>query len=138
MALLVLGSVAFDDVRTPAGYRERVLGGSATYFAWAASTLVQTDLIAAVGRDFPDEFSALLRGRGIGLDGLVKMQDADTFHWSGRYGEDLNVAQTNWVKLNVLGKWKPQVPTISCQCSGDCGTSCQVFSCYFNSSDSTS
>lgn len=110
MALLVLGSVAFDDVRTPAGFRERVLGGSATYFAWAAATLVQTDLIAAVGRDFPDEFMAMLRGRGIGLDGLVKMQDADTFHWSGRYGDDLNVAQTNWVKLNVLGKWKPQVP----------------------------
>ncbi len=110
MALLVLGSVAFDDVRTPSGFRERVLGGSATYFAWAAATLVQTDLIAAVGRDFPDEFVAALRGRGIGLDGLVKMADVDTFHWSGRYGEDLNVAQTNWVKVNVLGKWKPLVP----------------------------
>lgn len=110
MALLVLGSVAFDDVSTPSGTRERVLGGSATYFAWAASTLVRTDLIAAVGRDFPEEFSALLRGRGIGLDGLVRMADVDTFHWSGRYGEDLNVAQTNWVKLNVLGRWKPVVP----------------------------
>ncbi|MBL8842382.1 MAG: sugar kinase [Planctomycetes bacterium] len=110
MALLVLGSVAFDDVRTPSGYRERVLGGSATYFAWAASTLVQTDLIAAVGRDFPAEFTEMLRGRKIGLDGLVKMADIDTFHWSGRYGEDLNVAQTNWVKINVLGKWKPVVP----------------------------
>ncbi len=110
MALLVLGSVAFDDVRTPSGFRERVLGGSATYFAWAASTLVQTDLIAAVGRDFPASFMEMLRGRKIGLDGLVKMADVDTFHWSGNYGEDLNVAQTNWVKLNVLGKWKPQVP----------------------------
>jgi sugar/nucleoside kinase (ribokinase family) len=110
MSLLVLGSVAFDDVRTPAGYRERVLGGSATYFAWAASTLARTDLVAAVGRDFPDAFTAMLRGRGIGLDGLVKMPDVDTFHWSGRYGEDLNVAQTNWVKLNVLGRWKPAVP----------------------------
>jgi sugar/nucleoside kinase (ribokinase family) len=110
MALLVLGSVAFDDVRTPSGHRERVLGGSATYFAWAAATLVQTDLVAAVGRDFPDAFMEALRGRGIGLDGLVKMQDVDTFHWSGRYGEDLNVAQTNWVKVNVLGKWKPKVP----------------------------
>jgi len=110
MSLLVLGSVAFDDVRTPAGTRVRVLGGSATYFAWAASTLVRTDLVAAVGRDFPDEFMQLLRGRGIGLDGLVKMEDVDTFHWSGRYGEDLNVAQTNWVRLNVLGRWKPVVP----------------------------
>jgi sugar/nucleoside kinase (ribokinase family) len=110
MSLLVLGSVAFDDVRTPSGYRERVLGGSATYFAWAASTLVKTDLVAAVGRDFPESFLQLLRGRGIGIDGLVKMQDVDTFHWSGRYGEDLNVAQTNWVKLNVLGKWKPTIP----------------------------
>ena len=110
MSLLVLGSVAFDDVRTPSGFREKVLGGSATYFAWAASTLVSTDLVAAVGRDFPDDFTATLRGRGIGLDGLVKMADVDTFHWSGRYGDDLNVAQTNWVKLNVLGKWKPAVP----------------------------
>ncbi len=110
MALLVLGSVAFDDVATPSGARERVLGGSATYFAWASSTLVKTDLVAAVGRDFPDEFMAMLHGRGIGLDGLVKMTDVDTFHWSGRYGEDLNVAQTNWVKLNVLGRWKPQIP----------------------------
>ena len=110
MPLLVLGSVAFDDVKTPSGMRERVLGGSATFFAWAAATFVQTDLIAAVGRDFPDEFMQLLRGRGIGLDGLVKMEDVDTFHWSGRYGDDLNVAQTNWVKLNVLGRWKPVVP----------------------------
>ena len=110
MALLVLGSVAFDDVKTPVGYRERVLGGSATYFAWCAAMLAPTDLIAVVGRDFPDEFRSLLKARGIGLDGLVTMADTDTFHWSGRYGEDLNVAQTNWVKLNVLGKWKPAVP----------------------------
>jgi sugar/nucleoside kinase (ribokinase family) len=110
MSLLVLGSVAFDDVRTPSGFRERVLGGSATYFAWASSTLVKTDLVAAVGRDFPDAFTAMLRGRGIGLDGLVKMAEVDTFHWSGRYGEDLNVAQTNWVKLNVLARWKPAIP----------------------------
>lgn len=110
MALLVLGSVAFDDVTTPHGARERVLGGSATYFAWAASTLVKTDLVAAVGRDFPEEHVALLRGRGIGVSGLVRMADADTFHWSGRYGDDLNVAQTNWVRLNVLARWRPVVP----------------------------
>jgi sugar/nucleoside kinase (ribokinase family) len=110
MSLLVLGSVAFDDVRTPSGFRERVLGGSATYFAWAASTLAKTDLVAVVGRDFPESFLQLLRGRGIGLEGLVRKEDADTFHWSGRYGDDLNVAQTNWVKLNVLARWKPVVP----------------------------
>jgi len=110
MSLLVLGSVAFDDVKTPSGYRERVLGGSATYFAWCSAMLVRTDLIAVVGRDFPAEFRDLLKGRGVGLDGLVTMADTDTFHWSGRYGDDLNVAQTNWVKLNVLGKSKPAVP----------------------------
>ncbi len=110
MSLLVLGSVAFDDVKTPSGYRERVLGGSATYFAWCSAMLARTDLVAVVGRDFPAEFRKLLQGRGVGLDGLVTMADTDTFHWSGRYGDDLNVAQTNWVKLNVLGKWKPTVP----------------------------
>jgi sugar/nucleoside kinase (ribokinase family) len=110
MSLLVLGSVAFDDVQTPAGFRERVLGGSATYFAWAAATLAPTELVAAVGRDFPEEFVRDLSKRGIGLSGLVKMADVDTFHWSGRYGDDLNVAQTNWVKLNVLGRWRPVVP----------------------------
>jgi len=110
MSLLVFGSVAFDDVRTPSGSRERVLGGSATYFAWSSATLVATDLVAIVGRDFPDGFLRELRDRGIGLSGLVRAAAQDTFYWKGSYGEDLNVARTDAVHLNVLATWKPQVP----------------------------
>jgi len=110
MSLLVLGSVAFDDVRTPSGFRERVLGGSAAYFAWSAATLVRTSLVAAVGRDFPEEYQRDLESRGIDVHGLKRIEDAETFYWKGSYGEDLNEAHTDSVHINVLGQWQPEVP----------------------------
>ncbi len=110
MTLLVLGSVAFDDVRTPAGSREKVLGGSATYFAWASATLVKTHLVAAVGRDFPVRFEQALEARGIGLEGLHRDPVQETFYWKGYYGEDLNLAHTSAVHINVLGSWRPRIP----------------------------
>src|SRR5262245_40092880 len=92
MSLLVLGSVAFDDVRTPRAAREKVLGGSATYFAWAASTLVRTHLVAAVGRDFPAGFTREIEQRGIDVSGLHREPQAATFDWTGYYGADVNEA----------------------------------------------
>ena len=87
MTLLVVGTVAFDDIETPYGRVEKVLGGSATYFSYAASFFSPVRLVAAVGEDFPEEHIELLRGRNIDCEGLVRMegkayfpQDSDIMH----------------------------------------------------------
>ncbi len=110
MTLLVVGSVAFDTVETPFGRAERVLGGSATFFAFAASYFTKQRLVGIVGNDFPravlDEFGA----RGIDISGLTLSKDGKTFHWTGKYEGDMNAAQTLGVSLNVLGDYKAAVP----------------------------
>ncbi|HTE05478.1 MAG TPA: PfkB family carbohydrate kinase [Planctomycetota bacterium] len=110
MSLLVVGSVAFDTVETPFGRAERVLGGSATFFAFAASYFCKQRLVGIVGNDFPrailDEFGT----RGIDIAGLTISRDGKTFHWTGKYEGDMNAAQTLGVSLNVLGEYKAAVP----------------------------
>ena len=110
MTLLVVGTVAFDDIETPYGRVERVLGGSATYFSYAASFFTHVRLVAAVGEDFPEEHIELLRGRKIDCGGLVRMEGQKSFHWSGRYEGDMNEAQTLEVNLNVLAAFRPELP----------------------------
>ena len=107
--LLVVGSMAFDSVRTPFGEASDVLGGSATYFATAASFFTEVDLIAVVGEDFPEQHVEFLRGRGINLDGLERRQ-GQTFRWKGEYSYQLNEAQTLETHLNVLETFRPQIP----------------------------
>ena len=82
--LLVVGSVAFDTVRTPFGEATEVLGGSATYFSTAASFFTDVDLIAVVGEDFPDEYVTFLKSRGIDVSGLER-RSGKTFRWQGEY-----------------------------------------------------
>jgi len=91
--LLVVGSVAFDTVRTPFGEVSDVLGGSATYFSTSASFFTEVDLIAVVGEDFPESHVEFLRGRGIDLTGLER-RSGKTFRWQGEYTYQLNEAHT--------------------------------------------
>ena len=107
--LLVVGSMAFDSVRTPFGEAENVLGGSATYFSTAASFFTEVDLIAVVGEDFPEEHVEFLRSRGIDLAGLERRK-GKTFRWKGEYSYQLNEAQTLETHLNVLETFRPQIP----------------------------
>jgi len=110
MGILVVGSVAFDSVETPFGVVEEVLGGSATYFSTSASYFTDVCLVAVVGGDFPEEHTEFLRSRNIDLRGLVR-NAGDTFRWKGRYGYDLNEAQTLETRLNVFESFRPSIPS---------------------------
>lgn len=109
MSLLVVGSVAFDSVRTPFGEAEEILGGSATYFSAAASYFTDVNLVAVVGEDFPSQHVSFLKSRGINTEGLEK-QAGKTFRWKGEYGFQLNEARTIETHLNVFERFKPSLP----------------------------
>lgn len=110
MTLLVVGTLAFDDIETPFGRVVKVLGGSATYFSYAASFFTDVRLVAAVGDDFPEEHIDLLMQRKIDCSGVVRLEGQKTFYWSGRYEGDMNEALTLDVRLNVLETFKPDLP----------------------------
>ena len=109
MDILVIGSVAFDSVETPFGRGDDVLGGSATYFSTSASFFTGVQLVAVVGDDFPEEHKEFLSFRGVDLAGL-QTRPGETFRWKGRYGYDLNEAQTLETHLNVFETFHPQLP----------------------------
>ncbi len=109
MSILVVGSVALDDVETPAGRRSRTLGGACTYFAAAASLYTPVRIVAVVGTDFPAEHLDFLRSRQIDLQGL-QIVEGKTFFWAGRYDADLNKAETLETQLNVFADFHPSVP----------------------------
>ena len=109
MSILVVGSVAFDSVETPFGRVDNVLGGSATYFSTAASFFTDVSLVAVVGEDFPQEHIDFLKSRNIDVRGLSR-SPGRTFQWKGRYGYDLNEAQTLETHLNVFEAFKPRIP----------------------------
>lgn len=109
MSLLVVGSVAFDSVATPFGQVEEVLGGSGTYFSTSASFFTDVRLVAVVGEDFPPQHRDFLASRNIDLSGLQTSPGA-TFRWKGKYGFDLNEAQTLETHLNVFQTFQPQLP----------------------------
>ncbi|HEV3165520.1 MAG TPA: PfkB family carbohydrate kinase [Isosphaeraceae bacterium] len=110
MSLLVVGSVALDSVETPFGVVDNALGGSATYFSYAASYFTPVRLVGVVGEDFPDEHRQLLQRRGIDTSGLVVEKGGATFRWRGKYEGDMNMAETLEVHLNVLGTFDPDLP----------------------------
>lgn len=109
MPVLVVGSVAFDTVRTPFGSGEDVLGGSACYFSVAASYFAKVRLVAAVGEDFREQDGAILRERGVDLRGLRSVPGR-TFRWEGEYGYDLNNAKTLRTELGVFASFHPVIP----------------------------
>jgi sugar/nucleoside kinase (ribokinase family) len=109
MSILVVGSVAFDSVKTPFGEANDVVGGSANYFSVAASFFSPVRLVAVVGEDFPEEHLAFLGSRGIDLRGLERVP-GKTFRWAGEYGFALNEARTLDTQLNVFAAFAPKIP----------------------------
>jgi sugar/nucleoside kinase (ribokinase family) len=109
MKLVVVGSVAFDSVRGPRGCVERMLGGSATYFAIAASYFTSVRVVGVVGDDFADEHHSVLLNRGVCTQGLERVA-GKTFFWSGEYSADMNDRQTLDTQLNVFAEFQPKLP----------------------------
>lgn len=109
MSILVVGSVAFDNITSPSGTVENVLGGSGTHFAMAASFFTDVRVIAVVGEDFTAEHEGVLTKRGIDTRGIEHAK-GKTFRWGGRYHENLNEAKTDFTELNVFEKFQPHIP----------------------------
>ncbi len=110
MPLLVVGSVAFDSVETPTERRDRVLGGSAVFFSYAASYFSKVRLVGVVGDDWPDAHTRLLEGQGIDTSGLTVVPGAKTFFWRGKYMPNMNDRETLEIELNVFGDFNPVLP----------------------------
>jgi sugar/nucleoside kinase (ribokinase family) len=109
MALLVVGAVAFDSIRTPHGKVENILGGAATYFSVAASRFAPVRVVAVVGEDFGDEQLRVFQDHGIDTAGLERAP-GKSFRWSGEYVGDMNEARTLETHLNVFEQFAPKIP----------------------------
>ena len=109
MSILVVGSVALDSIQTPFGSVKETLGGSATYFSAVARLYDEVDLVAIVGTDFSQKHIDFLKERDVDLDGL-QIAEGRTFRWSGRYGYDMNTAETLDTQLNVFATFHPELP----------------------------
>jgi sugar/nucleoside kinase (ribokinase family) len=109
MSILVVGSIAFDNIATPSGRHENVLGGSATYFSLSASYFTDVRVVAVVGEDFTAEHENVLKKRGIDTRGIEHAKGT-TFRWGGQYLDNLNEAKTDFTELNVFEKFQPRIP----------------------------
>jgi sugar/nucleoside kinase (ribokinase family) len=109
VSLLVVGSVAFDSIKTPFGDSGRILGGAATYFALSASFFTQVRVVAVVGDDFTKKEEQVLLTRGVDTSGIVR-ESGKSFFWAGEYGENVNEAKTLDTQLGVFATFNPQVP----------------------------
>ncbi|MDD5027021.1 MAG: PfkB family carbohydrate kinase [Candidatus Omnitrophica bacterium] len=109
MSILVLGTVALDNVKTPFGQRKKMLGGSAAHFSMAARIFTPVNLVAIVGKDFPQKHIDFLEAKGINLSALIREASGKTFQWSGEYQGDLNTAITLNTELGVLSTFKPKI-----------------------------
>jgi sugar/nucleoside kinase (ribokinase family) len=107
--LLIVGSIAFDDLEMPHGTYEGVLGGAATYSALAASVVSKVRVVGVVGDDFPPAHLALLEGRGVDTKGVERVK-GKTFRWRGRYSKDLSSRETLDTQLNVFADFRPKIP----------------------------
>lgn len=109
MAITVVGSVAYDSIETPAGRKDRCLGGAATYFSLAASFFTGVRVIAVVGEDFGPEQEAVFKARNIDTRG-IEHTAGKSFFWEGSYLENLNEAKTHNTELNVFAAFEPKIP----------------------------
>ncbi len=107
--ILVVGSLAYDSISTPAGKTDRTLGGSANYFSLAASLFSKVKVVGVVGDDYGAQDLELLTSRGVDVSGLQK-KAGKTFHWAGSYDGNMNEAQTLATELNVFGDFNPELP----------------------------
>ncbi len=110
MSLVIVGSVAFDTIETPWQRKEKIVGGSCTYCALAASYFTQPKIVAVVGEDFPLEMIRFFKKRKIDLEGLKIVPGGKTFFWEGRYGYDPNQRSTVKTELNVFEDFRPEIP----------------------------
>jgi len=111
MSLITVGTMAFDAIETPFGKVDKIIGGSATYVAYAASNFIKPiQQISIVGYDFPQEEMDQLTARGVELDGVEIVKDKKSFFWSGKYHMDMNSRDTLVTDLNVLEDFNPIVP----------------------------
>ncbi|HVT00147.1 MAG TPA: PfkB family carbohydrate kinase [Solirubrobacterales bacterium] len=108
MALTVVGSIAFDAVRTPFGERERMLGGAAVHFSLAAGFFTEVRPVGPVGDDFGAEQFELLESRGVACEDIERVAGGQSFFWRGHYDFDLNVAHTDDTQLGVFGEFEPK------------------------------
>jgi sugar/nucleoside kinase (ribokinase family) len=109
MSILVVGSVAFDDLKTPTKQADRVLGGAATYFALSASFFTDVNVVAVVGEDFTDKERGVFDDRPVDLSGLETMK-GKTFRWGGEYSADLTERTTLFTDLGVFESFQPRIP----------------------------
>lgn len=107
--ILVVGSLAYDSISTPKGQQEKCLGGSANYFSVVASRYTKVNIVGVVGEDYEDSSIEMLRSRGVDVSGIEKKKGS-TFHWEGKYQDDMNEAQTLATHLNVFESFDPKVP----------------------------
>ena len=110
MSIVVVGSVAFDTIETPAGRVDRVLGGSANYFSLSSSFFTSVKMVGVVGSDFPQEHFNFLKSRNICTEGLQRVDAGSTFHWVGRYDASFTDAETLSTQLNVFEHFSPNLP----------------------------
>jgi sugar/nucleoside kinase (ribokinase family) len=113
VSLTVVGSIAFDAVRSPFGEREKMLGGSAVHFSLAASFFTEVRVVGPVGDDFGDAEFDVLRNRGVVTDDIERVEGGETFFWRGHYEYDLNTAHTDDTQLNVFGDFEPKLSEAS-------------------------
>jgi sugar/nucleoside kinase (ribokinase family) len=111
MSLIAVGTMAFDAIETPFGKTDQIVGGSATYVAYAASYFVKPiQQVSIVGYDFPESEMNEMKRRGIQLDGVEIIKDKKSFFWSGKYHMDMNSRDTLVTDLNVLLDFNPRIP----------------------------
>jgi sugar/nucleoside kinase (ribokinase family) len=110
MSVLVVGTTALDSIKTPKSENPRLLGGSASHAAVAASFFAPTKLVGVVGGDFPAKYVKLYEKHGICLAGLEKVKAGQTFHWSGEYEVNMNNRRTLNTVLGVIDGWSPKLP----------------------------
>ncbi len=111
MSLLTIGTMAFDDIQTPFGHAEKVIGGACTYITWSASYFTNSISVSSiVGHDFPDAEIEALKSRGADLSGVEVKMDGKTFFWAGKYHDNMNQRDTLATDLNVLDDFNPILP----------------------------
>lgn len=111
MSLIAVGTMAFDAIETPFGKVDKIVGGSATYVAYAATNFIKpVQQVSIIGYDFPKEELEELKSRGVELDAVETVPDKKSFFWSGRYHEDMNSRDTLITDLNVLADFNPKIP----------------------------
>ena len=115
MSLVVVGSIAFDAVKTPFGERERMLGGSAVHFSLAASYFTDVRVVGPVGDDFGKAEYAVLHEHGVNTDDIERVEDGETFFWAAEYEWNLNIRHTLDTQLNVFGTFEPKLSDASKQ-----------------------